>query len=233
MTTRLALAAMFLFLLCLPVSGQQLGQSAATLPLRTLMVDRPSGKDPIEIVKVMEDGTDLQGDGREFPNRYIWEATFHAGDDWIGNISFRVKNVSSKSIVLVGVQSILHRTGDILGEMANRAQTVAVAVNTVGRRPEHALYSTALKRSLVADSRPGFELAPGQEFTMPIQDPALYPALKQRAGEVSGCNSSITTIFFSDGTKWEGHAYFRPAEQRGAYSQISFEDWSTYRENGH
>ena len=64
-----------------------------------LVLDEPLGADPVRIVKVMEGSTELKSDGQRYANKYAWEATFDARDDWLKDLSFDVKNVSDKTIV--------------------------------------------------------------------------------------------------------------------------------------
>jgi hypothetical protein len=57
---------------------------------KTVLLDRPMGNDPIRVVKVMDGTTQLESDGKIFANKYGWEPTFEAGDDWLRDISFTI-----------------------------------------------------------------------------------------------------------------------------------------------
>jgi hypothetical protein len=200
-------------------------------------VDRPLSKDPIAIIKVMEGTTELKSDGHKYPNKYVWEAAFDAGDDWLRDLSFLIKNVSEKKkIVYVEAGCGLYETADWQAELARHATTPLVGNigNAVGRRPEQALYSALLGHRLQPDTdRAPFELAPGQEFTMALENPDEYPALRSRIEEkqpissVTACNSRIVRVFFEDGTQWQDHQYLRAnPDQPGHWIPMSFEDWS-------
>jgi hypothetical protein len=215
--------------------GSTFAQNIAHASARTLIVDQPSDNDPIRIVKVMDGVTELMSNGRQYPNKHSWETVFEAGDDWIRDISFVIKNVSQKKIILLSTSAVLYGTGDVAGDVANRVPALGVAGNVLGHRPKHALYSATLGHAIKPDEdkRPPFELAPGQEVTMALEDPELYPALNSRIGSgVAGCNSSVVRVFFEDGTQWQSHSYFRPADQPGRYTRISFEEWSSGAKTG-
>lgn len=204
----------------------------ASAQTKTLLVDEPLGSDPVRIVKVMEGATELKSDGQRYSNKYAWEATFDAGDDWLKDLSFVIKNVSGKKIVYMGMGSILHETGDFVGEIA-RQTSVGTLSNAVGRRPDQALYSLSLGRRLNPDTRPPFELAPDEEFTIGLEDVDDYTALKSRIEEkqsmssVTACNAGISQIFFEDGTQWHGHRYLRTdPDHPGRWIAVSFKEWS-------
>ncbi len=202
---------------------------------KTVLVDRPLLNDPVRIVRVMKGTAELSSDGHPYPNKYVWEAAFDAGDDWLRDLSFVIKNVSNKKIIYVVTHCGLYETADWQVELLKHQDVPLVGnvSNIVGRRPEEALYSAVLGHRLKPDTgRAPFELAPGQEFTMPIEDPDEYSALKSRIQEkqpmssVTACNSGVAQIFFDDGTQWSGHRYLRADLDRpGHWIEMSFEDW--------
>jgi len=203
---------------------------------KTLLVDRPLGNDPITIIKVMEGTTELKSNGHQYPNRYVWESVFNAGDDWLKDLSFVIKNTSEKKIVYVGTGCGLYETADWHAELAKHATTPLVGnlSNSVGRRPEQALYSAVLGHSLKPDTaKAPFELAPEQEFTIALERPEDYPTLKssmeerQPISSVTACNSRVGPVFFDDGTQWQGHRYLRAdPDQPGHWLTMSFKEWS-------
>jgi hypothetical protein len=206
---------------------------------KTLLVDRPLGGDPVTIVKVMEGTTELKSDGHSYPNKYVWEAAFDAGDDWLKDLSFVIRNVSNKKIVHMTAGCSLFETADWQAELAKHTATPIVGsiTNVVGRRPEQALYSASLGRRLGPDTdRAAFELAPGQEFAIALEIPDEYPILKSRIEEkqpmssVAACIGSISQIFFDDGTQWQSHHYLRADPDRpGHWIRMSVEEWSGVR----
>jgi hypothetical protein len=212
------------------------GQNPPPSSAKTLLIDRPDGNDPIRIVKIMDGAAEPQSNDHQHSNKHVWEATFPAGDDWLKDLSFRIRNVSRKKIVNVTVGCLLYESADWPEELAKHAATPVVGsiANTVGRRPEEALYSEALGHRLKPDaSRPTFELPPDTEFTISLEDPKDYPALRARIEEkqflssVTACNSRVGEVFFADGTQWQGHHYLRAdPERNGHWIRMSLEEWS-------
>jgi hypothetical protein len=205
----------------------------ASAQTKTLLVDQPLGTDPVRIVKVMEGPTELKRDEQRYPNKYAWEATFDAGNDWLKDLSFVIKNVSGRKIVYIGMGSMLHETGDFVGEIA-RQTSVGTLSNAVGQRPEQALYSLSMGRRLKPDTRPPFELAPDEEFTIGPENPDDYAASKSRIEEkqpmssVTACNAGISQVFFEDGTQWHAHRYLRAdPDHPGRWIAVSFKEWSS------
>jgi hypothetical protein len=227
-----------ILVLCSLFSASQVpsfAQSIVGNTQKTFLIDRPTQGDPIKIVKVMEGTTELQEDGRLFPSKYAWESVFNSDDDWLKRLSLVIENVSSKGIVFLAVGCHLYETANWASEISKH-KTVPVighVSDTVGRRPEQALYSASLGRWLEPDTKIApFSLPAGQAFNMPIEDPGEYPALKSRIeetqpiGTISACDADISQVFFQDGTKWEGHRYKRAdPSQPGRWIQISLQDW--------
>lgn len=219
-----------LLLLALTVPTQ--AQSTKALLLRF-----PSDHDPVRIVKVMSGSTELKSSGLKYPNTSVWETNFDSGDDWLADISLRIRNVSPKTITYLEVSCVLQESSDWQAEIAKHhtVPVVGNASNAVGRRPEQALYSTRLKRPLKPDTRPTLELAPGQELTVQLEDPEGYPALKslveqnQPISSETACNGGINTVFFQDDTVWHGMGgeYSKPVGP-GEWVNISFAQWSNY-----
>jgi hypothetical protein len=220
---RLLLAPAAVFLCC----ASALAQGA-----KTLLLDRPVANDPIRIMRATEGTTELKSDGKHFPSHYFWEAVFNAGDDWIKDLSFTIKNVSNQTITYLEISCNLFETTDWQKEFAAHSTPanpgLGQASNVVGWRPEHALYLVRLGRASAPDStrRPTFELAPGQEFTIPLQDPKTYSDLKssvearQPMSTINACDGGTGNVFFADGTKWASHRYWRPTDQPGRYEII-------------
>ena len=204
---------------------------------KSLLLSRPMGQDPVRVVKVLEGTTELKGDGREFPSQRAWETVFDAGDDWLQNLSFFVKNVSTKNITYLEVFCSLFETADWQAEIAKHKTLdnpiLGQARNAVGWRPEHALYSRIQGKAREPDSkrRPSFLLKPGGEFMISLEDPKDYQSLRSQIeartpmSNVNACDAEIGTVFFDDGTMWQSHHYFRAAEEPGKWTMVSVEDW--------
>jgi hypothetical protein len=210
---------------------------AAAQDTKTLLLDMPDSKDPVRIVKVLEGATELKSNGHQYPDRWAWEATFNAGDDWIKDLFIVIKNVSPKKIVYVAVGCILFETADWQAELAKHATATAPVVGSasdiVGRRPDQALYSALLGRRVKPDTNAPLELEPGQEFTVALESPDAYPTLKSTVEEkmpmsnIAACNGRIGQIFFEDGTQWQGHRYKRAdLNEPGHWIEMSPAEWS-------
>jgi hypothetical protein len=193
---------------------------------------------------VLEGTSELKDDGHRYPNKSVWETTFEAGDDWLKDVSFVIKNVSKKKITYLSVSCALFETNDWQSELEKHSTPdnpgLGQAGNVVGWRPKHALYSvrTGLIAQPDSDRRPPFVLAPGQEFTIALQNPEDYADLKssvearQPMSTVTACDAQIGDIFFEDGTRWGEHRYLRAGEQPGRWTTISFDEWTTIAKTG-
>jgi hypothetical protein len=182
--------------------------------------------------KVMDGTTELRSDGRLFPNNDVWETAFNEDDDWITNLSFVIKNVSPKKITCTIIFSFLAETPFWQEESHPKPPVPGFTQNRIGQRPEHELHSG--DRTFPPDTNASFELAPGEEATMPIEDATDYPALKARIEKwmpistVTAMNGGTLTVYFEDGTRWisANHSYSRPAPQAGKWTKLSFEEWA-------
>ena len=95
MRIRLILLFHTLLAICL---APAFAQNTAGTGTKTLFINTgPCANDPVRI-KVMDGATELKSDGRPLPSICDWETAFNAGDDWITNLSFVIKNVSAKKI---------------------------------------------------------------------------------------------------------------------------------------
>lgn len=230
MRIRLIVLLQILLAICL---APALAQSPSGTGTKTLFIQGflPRADDPVKI-KVMDGATELKSDGRPFPNDYAWETAFNAGDDWMTDLSFAIKNVSPKKITCIIIFSVVVEAPFWQNERQPKLPMLGFTQNRVGQRPEHALFADG--RAFPPDTDAPFELAQGEEFTMPIEDPENYPALKARIekklpiSNVTALDGGIVSVFFEDGTKWVGalsHSYSRPAEQPGKWTRISYAEW--------
>ena len=211
---------------------------------KTLLIDRQLNSDPVRIVKVTAGTMELKSDGTRFPNKYSWQAVIdNATEDWLTGLSLTIQNVSTKKIVYIGVACNVAETANWQEEIARHSPTyskspeagLGTVNNRVGLRPEAALYSPSLGHKLHPDPDPAFELAPGQTYTIPFEDPSYYPSLKSSVEErkgsmssVNACNGGISQVFFEDGTQWQGHRYYRADVKSPRYwVGVSAEEWAT------
>jgi hypothetical protein len=237
---RIRLIPLFHILLAICL-GAALAQGAPETGTKTLFITGLPARanDPVRI-KVMRGATELQSDGatalqsdgRPISNVDVWETAFNASDDWMTELSFAIKNVSPKKITCIIISSSNLVEAPFWQNGSSPKPVPGWTQNRMGQRPEHALHADG--RTFPPDTDAPFELAQGEEFTMPIEDPEDYPALKARIennlpiSNVTAMAGGIVTVFFEDGTKWVNisHSYSRPAEQPGEWTKISFEEWA-------
>jgi hypothetical protein len=104
-------------------------------------------------------------------------------------------------------------------------------------RTDHELngkQSGMLGRRVKPDTaNPPFELGPGQEFTVAIDNPDDYHTLKSTVEEkmpmsnIASCNGGISQVFFDDGTQWQHHRYLRAdLNEPGHWIEMSPAGWS-------
>jgi len=216
----------------------------STAATKTLFIDRPLGDDPVRIVKVVEGSTEIKSDGTQFAGKYAWQGVIpNAGDDWLTGLSLTIQNLSTKKIAYLSVYCNVTETADWKQEVAthsvmlNKSPEPALGQlhNRIGLRPEAALYTLSFPgRKLHPDLGPAFELAPGETYTIAYGDPANYPGLKssieERKGSMSaanGCTGGVADVFFEDGTRWQGHRYYRAdPDKRGNWIRLTPEEWS-------
>jgi hypothetical protein len=220
---RLLLAPAAAFLCCASVLAQE---------TKTLLLDRPVGNDPIRVTRVMDGTTELKATGNTSPIITLGRRRSPLAKTGLRDLSFTIKNVSNQTITYLEISCPLFETADWQKEFAAHSTPanagLGQASNVVGWRPEYALYLVRLGRTSAPDStrRPAFELAPGQEFTILLENPEDYPALRtqvearQPMSTITACDADMGNVFFTDGTKWASHRYGRPTEQPGRYEII-------------
>lgn len=216
------------------LSARMLAQGA-----KTLLIDQPLNDDPVRIVKVMAGTTEIKSDGVHYPNKWLWEGVVEkANEDWLTRLSLVIKNVSAKKIVYLSVACHVTETANWRQEIIQHSTPANPMLgeinNHAGLRPEAELYSVRLRRRLQPDTGPTFELAPGQNYTIPFENPDYYPGLKssveERTGSISavnGCTGGISQVFFEDGTQWQGHKYLRAdTDNPGHWIKMSVNEWA-------
>jgi hypothetical protein len=118
---------------------------------------------------------------------------------WLKDVAFVIKNVSKKKITYLSVSCALFETNDWQAELKKHSTpdspALGQASNVVGWRPKHALYSVLTGLAVQPDSakRPPFDLPPGHEFTIAVQDPPGYADLKSSV-EARQPMSTVTAV---------------------------------------
>ncbi|MFZ0420655.1 MAG: hypothetical protein WAM04_21320 [Candidatus Sulfotelmatobacter sp.] len=192
-------------------------QDGADLNLKTVHLFPTNPHDAVMIVKVLKGSTEIQPD-----------VPFEAGDNWLKQISVVVRNVSPSKIVYLNVDAHLPQSG------AGTQDSPRVAAgNSVGQKPEHAMYSALTGQRRHESPREPINLEPGRELTVPIVSQSDYDNIRsliqsrQSLADLTKCEVWVTTVFFADGTKWASGAYWRPdAATPGKYSLVPAETWA-------
>lgn len=185
---------------------------------------------PARIVQVLEGATDVTGAGRDPVTGHLYKPwtgkPFPAGDDWIKNLVFVVKNFSNKKVIAMDINMIFPDTG--AGTMGSPVSGSGI---TVGRKPEHALYNSRTGRKAETKREP-FSILPGQEVRIavaPYYDPikAAIEA-KQPTSTITTFRVSFVDFYFSDGTKFDPGGFWKPDPNRpGVYVRMTSDEWST------
>jgi hypothetical protein len=192
-------------------------QDGADTNLKTVHLFPTNPHDAVAIVRVMKGNTEIQP-----------SVAFEAGDDWLKEISVVVRNVSPSKIVYVSIDAHLPESG------AGTQDSPRVAAgNSVGQKPEHAMYSALTGQRRHEAPRDSINLEPGKELVVPIVSQSDYDNIRsliqarQPLADVRKCEVWVTTVFFADGTKWASGAYWRPDRgSPGKYLPVPFESWA-------
>ena len=196
-------------------------QDASIKRPKTINVSPPLPNAPITIVKVLHQGKTIT------PG-----VPFEAADNWLQQVSVVVKNISSSDIIQVSVFGHLPQSG-----AGTVTSPTVPAENTVGRRPEAAMYSPFTGKPRQQDTSLPIRIEPGKELTIPLMDKDHFDdfnsqiTAKQPLGNVTSCDISVATVYFADGTKWS-HSYSQPDPiTPGRYKPLSFDDWQQIERN--
>jgi hypothetical protein len=130
----------------------------------------------------------------------------HDDDEWIKNLSFKVKNHSSRTVTYVGVD--LFFSDDTTGAPAMVRQL------RFGQRPLN-----PNPRDGVLSLKPGDSL----DVSMQTQYESLkkFIEMKQPIGRVNKTMIRIYLVFFDDGTKWDlGNFYVPDSGQPTGFRRI-------------
>lgn len=190
--------------------------SAPTLSDKLVHLVRMPPRTPVALVKVASRGMPIEAD-----------SPFKASPDWLQDISVSIENTSPSKVIYVSVYVDLTETG-----LGTRESPRVAAGNSVGRKPDHALYSATTGKLRNEVRGEPIELEPGAELVMPIVSERDYGSIKsliqekQGMSSVTRCEIAVATVYFADGTKWSSGTYWHPDEAiPGRYMQISADDW--------
>jgi hypothetical protein len=188
---------------------------------------------PVRIVQALEGTMDVTGVGRDpvtgLPYKPWTGKPFQAGDDWMKNLVFVVKNSSNKKVTAMNFTLIFPDTG-----AGTPSDPGIVAGMSVGRLPENALYNprTGQKRTGVPEYNANFSLLPNQEFRFAVAP--YYDEIKaaietkQPISTITICQVGFEIYYFADGTRLDGGGDFaEPDPNRpGAWLRITRDEWN-------
>jgi hypothetical protein len=105
-TVKFALALAAVLIVSIPLPGQDAGAGDS---LKSVGIDHLLVGEPIRIVRVMEGDTQIVP---RVPSRRPNGQPFQAGEDWLKDLTFVVKNLSGKEIIAFGFHVDFPETGD-------------------------------------------------------------------------------------------------------------------------
>jgi hypothetical protein len=145
-SAKFAVALAALLIVSIPLSGQAV---RADDNLKTVGIDFFSAGEPIRVVRVMEGGTQVIP---KVPSRRPNGQPFEAGENWLKDLTFVVKNLSDKEIIAIGFRVAFPETGDDVppGNGAIEGNYTYAKYASVGREP--AMYVVVHVAPHVVDS---------------------------------------------------------------------------------
>jgi hypothetical protein len=189
---------------------------------KTVIINQLWGNDPIEVVKVMAEGkagvvgVPARDDLRWFPdggyfsgNQKEWRVAYRlqSDDNWLGSLSFVLRNRTSKKIDFVAIdvdlpQAATWATGFFFGQL-----------------PAVAAYDGATGEPLRPSTRLSISFTPGQQMTFALADSQHGVGhLIDKAQPLSQTSVIYVhfTVYMEDGTSWLERQWFKPdPEHRG------------------
>jgi hypothetical protein len=183
-----------------------------SVDVKTVRLEPHVPGDPVSIVQVLEGETDVTPIGQDPVTAQPYKPRdgkpFEAGDDWMKNVVFVIKNLSHKEIVAGSIRLDFPETGT--GIKGDPFMTKSVEL---GRRPDHALYRPDGVKVGLESAEP-IHLLPGQELKVPLAP--YYDEIKSIV-EMKRPITSITTLrlvmqffYFADGTRWAPDNFQKP-----------------------
>lgn len=131
---------------------------------------------------------------------------FDADDEWLRNVSFKVKNRSNKNVTFVGIDMYFpdtENTGAIMLRPLRFGQWPA--------RPDPAMAPLSLKPGETIEISLGHQYASLKRFLESRQSISTIKNLMVR----------VFVVIFDDGTKWGGGDYYKPDPGKpSGYSKI-------------
>ena len=175
-------------------------------------VDQDSPRYAAKVVKVMV-GNQVVTPGEFRPHKGPSGVPFQAGDDWLKELTFTIKNRSSKTFVFLtfGV-SFPDTDRPCSDSITGECNAGGVGVE-LGRIPENAAYTREGKKVNQGSKQP-IDFRPGQEMEIslaPYADEIRRKIEKQQPfSTIRRCFINVNLGWFEDGMMWSLVDYFVP-----------------------
>jgi tetratricopeptide (TPR) repeat protein len=179
--------------------GQEIGEA------KMVLISPDHSRDAVKVIKITANGEPIHPGRRRIPE--IPGKRFAAGDDWIRNLSFVLKNLTSLNIVFVSIDVGFPEAAEYTFNI-KLGQVPSPAVAAYFNRPR-AVIPTGTGHPL--------QFGPGQEI--PISLSAFADAIKEEIevrmpfSNVTKCSIVVDHVYFEDkGLKWGnfGFGYAMP-----------------------
>lgn len=197
---------------------------------KTVRLQHRRPDDPVRIVQVFDGSQDVTPRGLDKATGQVFRSAtgkpFQAGDDWLKNLSFVVKNLSGKEITAADFELSFPQTGNGTPDSPIYIYTIML-----GREPENALYNWRTGRKRTRPATTPLTLLPGGQARIslaPYYDSEIEAPIdaKQPMSTVTTCVIAPSMIYFTDGTRWNG-SFFEKADPSlpGRYVPISLAEF--------
>jgi len=182
------------------------GQNFGAEKVKMILISPVHLRDPVKVINITENGKYIVP-GRD-QNPEIPGQPFLAGEDWISNLSFVLKNVTPLNIAMVKI-AIVFREDQQYDWHLDLGQLPALAAATYTNRPRvHPPMGTGHP----------LHFGPGQEMTIPLSGIAdKIKAAKYATkpfSDLTRCAIVVDGVFFEEkGMKWAngGYGYALPS----------------------
>jgi hypothetical protein len=179
--------------------GQDIGEA------KMVLISPDHSRDAVKVIKITANGEPIHPGRRRIPE--IPGKRFAAGDDWIRNLSFVLKNLTSLNIVFVSIDVGFPEAAEYTFNI-KLGQVPSPAVAAYFNRPR-AVIPTGTGHPL--------QFGPGQEITISLS--VFADAIKEKIearmpfSNVTKCSIVVDHVYFEDkGLKWGnfGFGYAMP-----------------------
>lgn len=179
-------------------------------------IDPPFVGDAVKIVRISVGKTEVAPGFHMYSNSK-WPATpFQAGEDWLENLSFVIRNEASKTIEDAEMSACFP-------DEETKSLLACIPIQ-LGRIPANAAY-TGNGLPLHQGARRPIHFAPGQEMTISLAE--YSDAIRERIEDsgrpfsrVNKCWIVRDMFYFDDGTMWDRAGYWMPDPEHPGWPKL-------------